>query len=147
MVVEIDTDALAEFTDEMIATLDDELHPAVARIDVAELADDLEYGGGLRKSKPEKLSGLHQYVWRHAALHAGYETSIPVMADSWLRPWLVEQPEDLPPNRYDHEEAYDAGTKVVKTQLDRVVVSGVLHALGESQTAGAKRWQKAGVLS
>ena len=107
-------------------------------LDFDALADDLTgRAGGLRPSKPTS-NGLHQYLWRMARFHAGYDTSMPVTAAWWLQDYLDDQGIDASVSGVTD----DRGTELTSALED--VVDDLLVRLGENPTRGAARWNQTG---
>jgi hypothetical protein len=112
-------------------------------VSVSHLTDRLEgRNGGLRTSKPttDRDDGLTQYIWRMARFHSGADPSMPVTA-SW---WLQDYVDDLGIDASVSGVMDDRGEEITD-ELDKVTVE-ILEKLGLDPTAGARRWQKAGVI-
>jgi hypothetical protein len=104
-----------------------------------DLAPYSDIENGLRASRPTKLSGMHQFVWRMARFHSGQDASMPVTAFWWLQDWIDEQMLDASVSGISD----DAGKEL--TQILDDLADDVLRIYGLDPNGGARRWARAGL--
>jgi len=99
--------------------------------------------GGLRPSKPtaEGDDGLTQYVWRMARFHSNANDEMPVTANWWLKDWVNEHGIDA-----SVSGIIDESGKAVTSAIGDVVNVILVARFGHDPTAGAQRYERAGII-